>query len=1112
MKKFMSIMLTMGLMASSMNMVSAASATATDDIQDKHVKEAVDRLMAFGIVNGMEDGKYHPEMKVTREQFAKIMVEALGLADAAKATQSAPLFTDIESSRWSAGYISVAIGEGILKGYPDGTFRPTKEVSYAEAVTMLVRGLGYKDEFLSGAAWPHNYIAKAASEGVTSHVDFDTTGTSDRGSVAVMVNNTLDADTISASEYANATFGNTTYSKSGKTLLEDKLEIVKVEDASITGTPKVDRDVDDDQIKFKTEDDYKSLDIEEDEDVIFDVQEGIDLNSYLGETVNVYINDDDEVVYFEETARDTDAFYGVIDVESEAIETIVKDGKDIDDALEDELTIFDALGDDKDYDLADEDDLKIFVDNKEVDFEDFAKMVKESGNNVFAKFIKDNKGKIATIDAQIFEELAAMATKTSDDEIRFRKDNADSKDDDSKLEFGDDEDIERVIVMDVEGKEMSVDDIKEDDVLYINKNLSELDNGSIDSDDDLKEQASKDVVAYVVVVRNTVEGALKAFNQEDNEVKIGSDKYDVDGKQGTVSSNENKDIYKFSDERDGADALDALSADNDEVLAFRGINGDLVHIQGKAESSSSDKYAVIYGRKNDTLNPEVDLMLADGTKKKGVEIDFEEDEFIGYDKASDFGKDEVVGDVIKYTMNSDGEIDHAEKVAELDEDMDIHATNEDFEDDYKVVEEKLTDDFEDDEMEVDDDSYAVRSNVTVFEFTDVKSLNTVDEVEIVDFKKLEDKGDGEEVIAFYNDDEEVELIILKSSISSDDELVGYVVNSLRSDSEAVVDMYAYDENEDGEDAKLEEDLQVEELNGSSTNEDSYKDIDNRAVIYTKDSTGDLEVFTTQEDFEKEFDDSKFEFVTGVVKDKSGKNVTLITIDGEKVNFDVESDTVIVEDEDLQDSGDIDEDDNQVITVIKEGRDARVIKIYDMEDSLDRKIAKEHGYAKFDDLKDDAEDLLEKIEDDYDEDDYTTDSWEKLEDAIDEMKDAMDDDDEDIAELASTIADVKEKLNNLEEKDNGGGDDEIDADDITVEMDANITGLAGKFTVKVSEDGAEKYTVETEYNGTKYTSEKTNVGEETANSLFKSENGEVEVTLYDASGDEIGTFTKEYEVK
>ena len=202
-KKVLSVALAGALAFGSMGAAFAA-ALVMDAKTDKKVAEAVERLSAFGIVNGMEDGKYHEEMKVTREQFAKLLVEAMGLGNAASAANGATKFADVESSRWSSGYVNVAVGQGLLKGYPDGTFKPAAEVSYAESVTMLVRALGYKDEFLKGN-WPGNFVAKAAEAGITDGAKFtDALGKADRGMVALLVDNTLDAKVVKVDSYDGA--------------------------------------------------------------------------------------------------------------------------------------------------------------------------------------------------------------------------------------------------------------------------------------------------------------------------------------------------------------------------------------------------------------------------------------------------------------------------------------------------------------------------------------------------------------------------------------------------------------------------------------------------------------------------------------------------------------------------------------------------------------------------------------------------------------------------------------------------------------------------------------------------------------------------------------------
>ncbi|MCG8501699.1 MAG: S-layer homology domain-containing protein, partial [Firmicutes bacterium] len=168
-----------------------AESVLTSDIGDEYIKAAVERLNALGIIDGMDDGKYHPEAPVTREQLAKILVVTLGLEDSLP-TQAETSFKDVDADRWSAGYISAAAAQGLIKGYPDGRFQPEKKVSYAEALTMLIRCLGYADQDLQGP-WPENYLTQAEALNITDNLTFSPAESADRGAVAVMTNHTLDA-------------------------------------------------------------------------------------------------------------------------------------------------------------------------------------------------------------------------------------------------------------------------------------------------------------------------------------------------------------------------------------------------------------------------------------------------------------------------------------------------------------------------------------------------------------------------------------------------------------------------------------------------------------------------------------------------------------------------------------------------------------------------------------------------------------------------------------------------------------------------------------------------------------------------------------------------------
>ena len=224
MKKFSAWALILVIVLLSVNFTFASSLSS--DIEDANIKKAVERLEAFGIVNGLEDGKYHPEKEVTREQFMAIIIRALRLdTTASELSQVAePKFSDIEPGRWSLGYIEVGADLQIIKGMEDGTFAPTNPINYAQAITVLVRSLGYKDEFLPGS-WPDNYLDKAVQLGIIDNVDLDSSELTSRGSIAVLVNNTLNAQVFKAESY-DIDSNSIESTSSDVSLLQDKQAVV----------------------------------------------------------------------------------------------------------------------------------------------------------------------------------------------------------------------------------------------------------------------------------------------------------------------------------------------------------------------------------------------------------------------------------------------------------------------------------------------------------------------------------------------------------------------------------------------------------------------------------------------------------------------------------------------------------------------------------------------------------------------------------------------------------------------------------------------------------------------------------------------------------------------
>lgn len=97
------------------------------------------RPQGVRVVSGYEDGTFRPDRMVTRQEFVKLAVLALGL----KPEEASQLpFADAASvPQWARGYVAAAASAGLVKGYEDGTFRPLATATRAEAAAVVWRVL-----------------------------------------------------------------------------------------------------------------------------------------------------------------------------------------------------------------------------------------------------------------------------------------------------------------------------------------------------------------------------------------------------------------------------------------------------------------------------------------------------------------------------------------------------------------------------------------------------------------------------------------------------------------------------------------------------------------------------------------------------------------------------------------------------------------------------------------------------------------------------------------------------------------------------------------------------------------------------------------------------------
>ena len=179
-------------------MISPASAVFSD-ISDTKVAQTASVLDALGIMQGVGGSTFAPGRALTRAQFCKLAVTAMGITDVS-AYKSYTIFPDVKQGHWAAPYINAAVRhpelkeKAIIRGYADGKFGPDKVVSYGEVCTMLLRMLGYKEEDI-GPFWPADYLAQAQAIGLTDGISISNVRAAvKRGEAAVMLLNALSTD------------------------------------------------------------------------------------------------------------------------------------------------------------------------------------------------------------------------------------------------------------------------------------------------------------------------------------------------------------------------------------------------------------------------------------------------------------------------------------------------------------------------------------------------------------------------------------------------------------------------------------------------------------------------------------------------------------------------------------------------------------------------------------------------------------------------------------------------------------------------------------------------------------------------------------------------------
>lgn len=371
------------------------AATSSAKVTDKDLPKEVVRAMALGYLKGDDQGNLNLDKPITRAEALAIVVRISGLETSASLMKGQTKFADVNadpSLQWATGYINLGVGQGIINGYPDGTFRGNANVTYAEMAKMLLYAMNY-GVTVEGAPWPAGVMGKADDLGLFDKVSAAPDAPAIRGDVVKMVDNSLTVAHLKQTGYGDLK----QYEEDENTTFLSKMKVDELDDARVTAIARVDSTLEDDEIEL-TEYDSKGNEINSD---VYTLLTDETPEALFGLKVDAWINDDDEIVFVDISTNAKDILLDTV------TGTPAKD--------EIELKVADDT-----FDVAS--DAKAYVnfdpasDFSKIPEGAYGKFVREKGKIAFANlFDFDKKGVVTEVDKNVIKFVDV--TNGDDDEI-----------------------------------------------------------------------------------------------------------------------------------------------------------------------------------------------------------------------------------------------------------------------------------------------------------------------------------------------------------------------------------------------------------------------------------------------------------------------------------------------------------------------------------------------------------------------------------------------------------------------------------------------------------------------------------------------------------------------
>ncbi len=147
------------------------------DVDQKYwAAQPISLLAMQKIVSGYPGGRFKPKGGINRAEICALLMKAKGSKPEKGGVKTT--FKDVKKKHWASPYIAEAAKLGIVKGYPDGSFKPKKKITRAEGLTMIARFAGIEKQVYAGQFsdvkskfWGAQIISGAYKAGILKYLE-----------------------------------------------------------------------------------------------------------------------------------------------------------------------------------------------------------------------------------------------------------------------------------------------------------------------------------------------------------------------------------------------------------------------------------------------------------------------------------------------------------------------------------------------------------------------------------------------------------------------------------------------------------------------------------------------------------------------------------------------------------------------------------------------------------------------------------------------------------------------------------------------------------------------------------------------------------------------------